>query len=38
MKKTIDELKSSIRIVRVATNRDAPKLRDERKRIKRKLD
>ena len=37
IKKTIDELKSSIRIVRVATNRDAPKLRDEWKRIKRKL-
>ena len=36
-KKTIDELKSSIKIVRVATDRDAPKLRDERKRIKRKL-
>ena len=38
MKKMIDELRSSIKIIRVASEREAPKLRDERKRIKRKLD
>ena len=30
----IDELESSARIIRVASEREAPKLRDERKRIK----
>ena len=34
----IDELRSPIKIIRVASEREAPKLRDERKRIKRKLD
>ena len=38
MKKMIDELKGSAIIIQVATNREAPKLRDERKRIRRKLD
>ena len=38
MKKMIDELRSPIKIIRVASEREAPKLRDERKRIKRKLD
>ena len=38
MKNMIDELKSFVRIIQVANKREAPKLRDERKRIKRKLD